>query len=681
MCCFTLSFFPSLFQSFSHTVLSNRVWGEGTGCVSVSSTMHLQHLYRYVARWYQRVISQDGTLQRRQLRERALLFKITLVMSVLSCLVAIPMFTDADEKVIHLTSVTMFLSSGLFVLYRLTTLRSISKTMLCCIVVVLTVGLMCADLANRPRYNTDWPMFVIIIDMALVLRLPRSVSIGVTCLVVFWISLTQLEAFFRFGLFDLPGMSSQSHRREYVTDMMECETLPCPQEDAVPVVTSGLTMIFVFVADFVCTRGFAEGLKREQETMERTVGTVEEIALLLAGYDVDRVAQILSAKRDELSPEIFVALQTIERNLRSYLAYLPKTCLPTQDIEEDVEELGATATMCDDSVLGSVCEDVAQSVVGSSVSLGSPPMDAFSPTMFHAQSRANNHSFTHPSTMLKLHERSSTTRPAVGLLTPVKATVLIVNTCQHESLFHVENDTQNFARFFGQILQATLAAVGEKRGMVDVFVGDVVFCSFNASRRCGLHATAALCAAKAIANVPRTKPLSPASRQDDRVVSIGVAGGKAICGDLGCAEMRPLQCSRARRCRGCRSRACRTHPRPQRPLQRAGPTRHRMPPPPPPRPPTCPRQTRQWRKPCRTSRGGWCRRWLLCLRSVARCGWRRRQRWWCSRSRSCRRRDRPGVALRDAGHNGPHELQRRCQSLPRGRKLGSCHAEGSRRRC
>ena len=500
--------------------------------------MHLQHLYRYVARWYQRVISQDGTLQRRQLRERALLFKITLVMSVLSCLVAIPMFTDADEKVIHLTSVTMFLSSGLFVLYRLTTLRSISKTMLCCIVVVLTVGLMCADLANRPRYNTDWPMFVIIIDMALVLRLPRSVSIGVTCLVVFWISLTQLEAFFRFGLFDLPGMSSQSHRREYVTDMMECETLPCPQEDAVPVVTSGLTMIFVFVADFVCTRGFAEGLKREQETMERTVGTVEEIALLLAGYDVDRVAQILSAKRDELSPEIFVALQTIERNLRSYLAYLPKTCLPTQDIEEDVEELGATATMCDDSVLGSVCEDVAQSVVGSSVSLGSPPMDAFSPTMFHAQSRANNHSFTHPSTMLKLHERSSTTRPAVGLLTPVKATVLIVNTCQHESLFHVENDTQNFARFFGQILQATLAAVGEKRGMVDVFVGDVVFCSFNASRRCGLHATAALCAAKAIANVPRTKPLSPASRQDDRVVSIGVAGGKAICGDLGCAEMR-----------------------------------------------------------------------------------------------------------------------------------------------
>ena len=65
------------------------------------------------------------------------------------------------------------------------------------------------------------------------------------------------------------------------------------------------------------------------------------------------------------------------------------------------------------------------------------------------------------------------------------------------------------------------------RGMVDVFIGDRVHCSFNTSRQCANHATSALHAATMLLQGLKLSQ-----------VNIGVATGKVLRGDMGCEVMR-----------------------------------------------------------------------------------------------------------------------------------------------
>ena len=113
---------------------------------------------------------------------------------------------------------------------------------------------------------------------------------------------------------------------------------------------------------------------------------------------------------------------------------------------------------------------------------------------------------------------------ALGL-TSVKATLLTVNI--KDTLRLVEQDSAHFSSFFTTLLLKALKATETHRGMVDVFVGDRVHCSFNTSRQCANHATSALHTATMLL-------------QDSTLsqVNIGVATGKVLRGDMGCEVMR-----------------------------------------------------------------------------------------------------------------------------------------------
>ena len=95
-----------------------------------------------------------------------------------------------------------------------------------------------------------------------------------------------IEEAFRFGLLDIPGIMPQEERAAYLEETYQCTKLPCPANS----VNYQSIAVAVFVVDFLATRGFARGLLKEQESMARTVNAVQEIASLLAGYDVEQVA-------------------------------------------------------------------------------------------------------------------------------------------------------------------------------------------------------------------------------------------------------------------------------------------------------------------------------------------------------------------------------------------------------
>ena len=77
--------------------------------------------------------------------------------------------------------------------------------------------------------------------------------------------------------------------------------------------------------------------------MKCTINTVQEIAMLLAGYDVEKVAELLEEHGGELPEGMTTALRKLEQNLRVYKAYLPQTCLPYEDECDDGSAVPSTS--------------------------------------------------------------------------------------------------------------------------------------------------------------------------------------------------------------------------------------------------------------------------------------------------------------------------------------------------
>ena len=199
---------------------------------------------------------------------------------------------------------------------------------------VITCGMLMYDLAGRPVSIEGWPVLVLIIDMLLVMQVPKVYSLGLVGFIIMWLVLLGVEESFRFGLFELPGLPTQEGefgRMYYLKEKFDCETPPCPVEFPS---SRLITAVFVFVIDFIVTRGFAHEVLKEQASMKRTINAVQEIASLLAKYDVEGVARMLAARGSELPEQMYETLQTMEQNLRRYKPYLPAALFEEMEEEE-----------------------------------------------------------------------------------------------------------------------------------------------------------------------------------------------------------------------------------------------------------------------------------------------------------------------------------------------------------
>ena len=210
--------------------------------------------------------------------------------------------------------------------------RELKNSLLVFLLYLNCIAIYTWDMNSRAlAISGGWPALVLVIDILLVMRVPSLCTTFVVVTTVIYLGVMALEETFRFGLLDLPGLTPQDGeygRKEHFRLMIECETLPC----RVPFPPRGMAIpIGVFVLDFLVTRGFAEDAMKQQESMERTIDTVQEIASLLARYDVKHVAELLEAHQKDLPEGMTAALRRLEGNLRVYKAYLPSALFEADD--------------------------------------------------------------------------------------------------------------------------------------------------------------------------------------------------------------------------------------------------------------------------------------------------------------------------------------------------------------
>ena len=427
----------------------------------------------------------DGSLSADEVKKRTIMF-VFCVVSVVSTL-AFSVFhqgrTDVQYRIVNELGSCIVVTVASVPIVKVLCKQQLHTTFVVGVMYIAGIGIFMWDLDARTYGFVGWPLLIVVVDMLLVMQVPSRYSAGFVGATMVWLLLMACEESFRFGLFDLPGLlpyEGEHSRRAVVTERVNCEFLPCKTPFPPINLTSTLA---VFLIDFFVTRRFAHNLLKEQESMRRTISVVQEIASLLAGYDVEQVAEMLDVHGGDLPEGMTAALWRLEKNLRMYKAYLPKTCLPFQD---EVERTCAGSSEHDD-----LTETTDASTESSNCRLETMPV------------------------CLPLG------------LSSVMTTLLTLNV--KNTLHLLEKDSATYSSFFTTLLLKTLQATETRRGMVDVFIGDRIHCSFNASKQCATHATSALHAASLL--------LKGASSFCEKV-NAGVATGKVLRGDMGCEVMR-----------------------------------------------------------------------------------------------------------------------------------------------
>ena len=302
--------------------------------VSVADTAHNRTVHDM--KWMQcldGVLSLDGTLSRKEKEHRTQYF-IGIVVAF--CAVAgglVLTYRVQVARTFYLTGTLLacfgFCAAVCAVLCKV----PLTTGIVVCTLYVTTAGVLLWDLDARTLSDSRWPVLVLIIDMLLVMEVPARYSLGLVVFVFMWLLVLGLEESFRFGLFDIPGLAEQEgeYGRVYYKELrFSCKKLPCPVNFPAPDMISAMA---VFLIDFIITRGFARQVLKEQASMERTINAVQEIASLLAKYDVEGVARMLAARGSELPEEMYETLQTMEQNLRRYKPYLPAALFEEMEME------------------------------------------------------------------------------------------------------------------------------------------------------------------------------------------------------------------------------------------------------------------------------------------------------------------------------------------------------------
>ena len=290
---------------------------------SLTDAQWLPDMYQSMLRCLEPALTLDGQTSANERKKRTLFLQMCSVGVFL-----VLWFLAASAPVLHariLTSVACIISVFIFTIsISLVLLKyRLSDVFVVAMVYGASLCILCWDLNSRTKSSSSWPLLVICVDCLLIMELPARYSVGLVVFTCLWLLLTAVEESLRFGLFELPGLTPQEgaySRREFAREMVECATLPCPVRFPPSPMFMSLS---VFIIDFLATRSFASQVLKEQAAMERTISVVQEIASLLAKYDVEGVAEMLKVQRDELPEEMHATLRRMEENLRKYRPYLP----------------------------------------------------------------------------------------------------------------------------------------------------------------------------------------------------------------------------------------------------------------------------------------------------------------------------------------------------------------------
>ena len=284
--------------------------------------------------WLEPALSLDATLGKKERKKRTMLFVFSVTVAVFTFLHFVTTIPEHLGTPAILVGAVAVSGGCIITVIAVLCRQSLSPSFTVAMLYTLSAGFFVWDLQGRTMEAPTWPLLVVIVDMLLVMEVEARFTIGLVCFTIAWITLVGVEEGFRFGLLDLPGLEGQEGRKDHFRSMMECDMLPCTKQFPPKSLMTGLS---VFVLDFLVTRGFARDVLKEQRSMERTISIVQEIASLLAGYDVEGVAEMLEAHREELPEGMIGALRGLEENLRKYRPYLPAALF--EEMEEEAFEV------------------------------------------------------------------------------------------------------------------------------------------------------------------------------------------------------------------------------------------------------------------------------------------------------------------------------------------------------
>ena len=359
----------------------------------------------------------------------------------------------------------------------------------------MVVAFVCFDIASRRAGSSVvWPFAVLALDAILLNQLPTRV--GRNCLIIMIASLSGVN------FMEVTGHWIPDTMSREIPSICDCDDPPC-QKAVLTGIAHTLVDCAVVVIDFILTRGFAVRLLHEKAAVSNAVETAEQVSTFLSSFDLISAETVLDAEVRKLPAGLTHALGQILQNLKTYKPYLPRSALPIDLIPTSDPEAAPSH---------------------GSLSTATPPARGRRGTQVLSDSDGEA-------------VVSMETMPAGGVAVPLparpiravaflKASLAVINV--HNTLSLLETNLTGFELFFANLLATAIEAVEASRGMADLFLGDKILFSFNTARQCLQHASAAVRAMKRV------------KRALNEVTSFnaGVATGRAMCGDMGCAQMR-----------------------------------------------------------------------------------------------------------------------------------------------
>eukprot|EP01062_Namystynia_karyoxenos_P072322 TRINITY_DN6839_c0_g5_i1.p1 TRINITY_DN6839_c0_g5~~TRINITY_DN6839_c0_g5_i1.p1 ORF type:complete len:889 (+),score=254.29 TRINITY_DN6839_c0_g5_i1:81-2669(+) len=201
------------------------------------------------------------------------------------------------------------------------------------LVLAITLAILAVDL-NAAATGTErwWSFLVLALDLALVMNVPDWAQRVVIACTVLYFAVERVESITHFGFYWIAFGGDVPLEKVVLCD---CAAVPC-KRSTVHAATDWACVTFIFLTDFMLTRGFALGQRRQVALVDASVETAERVAVQLAAYSVAEAERIVASDGQKMPPALRDAMALLLTNLKRYRPYLPDALL-----HQAAEELGA----------------------------------------------------------------------------------------------------------------------------------------------------------------------------------------------------------------------------------------------------------------------------------------------------------------------------------------------------
>eukprot|EP01062_Namystynia_karyoxenos_P070339 TRINITY_DN6571_c2_g1_i2.p1 TRINITY_DN6571_c2_g1~~TRINITY_DN6571_c2_g1_i2.p1 ORF type:complete len:775 (+),score=184.85 TRINITY_DN6571_c2_g1_i2:71-2326(+) len=406
--------------------------------------------------------------------------------------------------------------------------------------VALAFGMVILDWGQAAGLrNRTWPIVVIIMDLLLAISASRPTQLGVMHGTLLWLCVDMIESSARLGLYDIPVWTDTDHSQ--VTAQCSCADPPCALSVAYTGVVFG-TQLLTLYADYVATRGFAEGQRREAQSVLASVLAAEQVASCLARFDLESAERALLDCGDQKLPErLSGSLEQLLGNLARYRPYLPASVFAEsgQSGSNSPDGPSGRSSPATSVVLGWVEPDSEPGELAAAVATaaaegasGRPPGDRRTSVATETTARtaelsrevSNQSSLAMSRILSHIQNWHLPQQQRVTLLASNRRNFL-------STVSRVEGLLQGWIEQEVEYFWHTVSAL---QGVVDLLSADHFSASFGAAvKLLGTHRSSAVRCAARLHDRPPPATAKQHNALTELAQSTAVCSGRALCGDFG----------------------------------------------------------------------------------------------------------------------------------------------------